>query len=303
MSSGPSQRSESVSHKGHFTGAPQPPDEAVVASLKRSCRRQPWISIIAAMTVDADTLPDLVARRRAIDEYGTWSYHSRVSTLHRYICVAIPKIACTTTKTVLRALDGLPPSEHIHDEGPRLADFTIEEDLTMLTSPEWLRFCFVRNPYARLYSAYKSKIGNTWEHEYDWLQVAIRDAFNYPIRDGARAGMVTFDDFVRFVAESNDPRVVTDGHLAAQTQILQLDCIPYDTVGRFETFPTDFKAILARLGAGQDVLGQAEDVMNPTPYSPLAAAYRRELADKVYALYEADFDTWGYTQDSWLFDD
>jgi hypothetical protein len=255
------------------------------------------------MTTDGGTLAAQVERRRATDEYRTWGYHSRVSTSRHYVCVPIPKIACTTTKTVLRRLEGLPPSEHIHDEGPRLADFTVEENATMLSSPEWLRFCFVRNPYARLYSAYKSKIGNTWEQQYDWLRVAIRDAFDYPVRDGARAGLVTFDDFVRFVAESHDPRVVTDGHLAAQTELLQLDCIHYDTVGRFETFQADFKAILVRLGAAESVLMQAEEVLNPTPYSPLAAAYRRELADKVYKLYEADFDTWGYARDSWLIDD
>lgn len=72
----------------------------------------------------------------------------------------------------------------------------------MLSSPEWLRFAFVRNPYARLFSAYKSKIGNTWEQEYDWLRDQIREAFDYPVRDGSRVGMVAFDDYVRFVAGS-----------------------------------------------------------------------------------------------------
>jgi hypothetical protein len=160
----------------------------LAAPLQKEMSGRSAASIITAMTTAGRTLAAQVARRRPTDEYRTWSYHSRVSTSRRYLCVPIQKIACTTTRTVLRRLEGLPPSEHIHDEGPRLADFTVEENATMLSCPEWLRFSFVRNPYARLYSAYKSKIGNTWEQQYDWLRVAIRDAFDYPVRDGPGPG-------------------------------------------------------------------------------------------------------------------
>ncbi|WP_157683590.1 sulfotransferase family protein [Microlunatus soli] len=255
------------------------------------------------MITEQDRLAQLITQRRATDGYQTWGYHSRVSVAHRWVCVPIPKVACTTTKTVLREFDGLPPSEHIHDEGPRLADFTVADNVEMIMSPDWLRFAFVRNPYARLYSAYKSKIGNTWEQQYDWLRGEIREAFDYPARDSRRAGMVTFDDFVRLVAASDDPRIITDGHLAAQTAVLQQDCIRYDVIGRFESFQDDFTAILTRLGAPDDVRQRAREVLNPTPYSPLAAAYRRELADIVHTLYEADFEAWNYPRDSWLFID
>lgn len=255
------------------------------------------------MTSDHDRLMALVEQRRCADDHRTWGYHSRVSVPHRCVCVAIPKVACTTIKTVLRQLDGLPPAEQIHDEGQRLTDFTVEDNVEMIAAPDWLRFSFVRNPYRRLYSAYKSKIGNTWEQQYDWLRVEIREAFGYPVRDGVRAGMVTFDDFVRYVAESDDQRIVTDGHLAVQTAILQQDCISYDVIGRFESFQTDFTEILNRLDAPAGVLARTSKIINPTPYSPLAAAYRGELADIVHALYAADFETWHYRKDSWLFDD
>ena len=33
-----------------------------------------------------------------------------------------------------------------------------------------------------------------------------------------------------------------------------------------------------------------------------AAAYDRELASHVYGIYREDFETFGYDQDSWLFD-
>lgn len=252
------------------------------------------------MISEHNELAALVGRRRCADEHLTWGYHSRVSVPNRYVCVAIPKIACTTVKTVLRKLEGLPASERIHDEGPRLADFPTNEIVDMLTSPSWLRFGFVRNPYARLFSAYKSKIGNTWEREYGWLRDRIRDAFGYPVRDGGRVGMVSFDDYVRFIVGSDDPGVTRDGHLDVQVEVLQPDCIPYDVLGRFESFQPDFETILGRLGAPPQIRAAAGQVLNPTPHLPLAAAYRRELAEMVYNHYEADFETLGYARDSWL---
>ncbi|MET9021018.1 sulfotransferase family 2 domain-containing protein [Actinopolymorpha sp. NPDC004070] len=252
------------------------------------------------MPTDRGELSALVEERRSSDEHLTWGYHSRVSVTHRYVCVAIPKVACTTVKTVLRTWEGLPASDDVHEEGPRLEDFTTGEIATMLTSPDWLRFAFVRNPYARLFSAYKSKIGNTRDREYDWLRDQIREAFGYPSRNGARVGTVTFDDYVRFLAGSDDPQVVRDGHLDVQVRILQRDCIPYDILGRFENFRHDFDAILSRLDAPPRIRALAGDVLNSTPYLPLATAYRRELADIVHAVYEADFEELGYARDSWL---
>lgn len=87
----------------------------------------------------------------------------------------------------------------------------------------------------------------------DWLRGQIRDAFDYPVKDGARVGSVTFDDYVRFVAGSNDPAVTRDGHLGSQTAILQRDCIRYDILGRFESFQHDFGLILDRLNAAPEV--------------------------------------------------
>ncbi len=249
--------------------------------------------------IDPSELSALVELRRSSDEHLTWGYHSRVSVAHRYVCVAIPKVACTTVKTVLRRLEDLPASNDVHEEGPRLEDFPTSEIATMLTSPDWLRFAFVRNPYARLFSAYKSKIGNTWDREYDWLRDRIRDTFDYPRRNGCRVGTVSFDDYVRFIAESDDPQVTRDGHIAVQVEILQQDCIPYDVLGRFERFRPDFEAILTRLGAPPEIRALTGDVLNPTPYLPLAAAYRRELANIVHAVYEADFEQLGYARDSW----
>jgi hypothetical protein len=231
----------------------------------------------------------------------TWPDRSPVG------AATVPKAAATTVKRTLHAFEGLSPPDgvgEVHEEGFELclSAFPTVEVVEMLNSPDWLRFAFVRDPYHRMFSAWKSKIGNNWDTQYLWLRDEIRAANHYRTRIGSPAPMVTFRDFVRYVIESDDPRVVRDAHWDLQTNVLLHDLIPYDVIGRFETFSEDFTAILWRLGAPPSVLTLANEVTNSTPQMPLAAAYDQELADLVYRYYQPDFDDFGYQRDAWLYD-
>jgi hypothetical protein len=253
-----------------------------------------------------ETLKPMIEERRRSDPHQSFYYHSRVSTDRRYLCMTIPKIACTTIKTTLHQFEsGEPPGPlgniHEDEEGKRLSDFTTDEIADILTAPGWFRFCFVRNPYHRLFSAYKSKICNAWEKQYRWMQDEVREAFDYPVRDGRRAGMVAFRDFVGYLETASD-KVRHDGHLNVQTNILMLDLVQYDFVGRFESFAADFGDVLKRLNAPPEIHSVAAEVRNPTVKVHLAVAYDRELADRVYKMYEPDFTGFGYDRDSWMFD-
>jgi hypothetical protein len=50
------------------------------------------------------------------------------------------------------------------------------------------------------------------------------------------------------------------------------------------------------------VVGIARRVLNPTQPMPLAAVYDPQLARRVYDLYIADFETFGYHKDSWRYE-
>jgi hypothetical protein len=244
------------------------------------------------------------SRERAGD--NSWTYHSRVSVAHRYVCMSVPKVACTTVKRTLHEFEGLSPAGdwgQVHDQGAdlRLSSFASSEIADMLLSPDWLRFAFVRDPYDRLFSAWKSKIGNTWDTQYHWLRDGIRTAEAYPARGSGPPATVAFRDFVRFVFESDDPWVTNDAHWDLQTNVLLCGLVPYDVIGRFERFSQDFDTILRRLGAPESVLAMAAERTNSTTQVPLAAAYDRDLADRVYARYEPDFETFGYERESWRF--
>jgi Sulfotransferase family len=235
----------------------------------------------------------------------SWGYHSRVSVEHRYVCMTVPKVACTTVKLTLHEFEGLPRAADwgmVHDQdSPRLSSFSVSQAAEMLSSPDWLRSAFVRDPYDRIFSAWKQKIVNSWDTQYAGLRDQIRTANSYSSHTDRPAPAIAFRDFVRFVVESDDPGVIFDAHWDLQTRILLNDLIAYDAVGRFETFVEDFTAVLRRLDAPEHVISTARQVTNHTTRVPLSAAYDRELAELVYRKYEPDFAAFGYDRDGWMF--
>lgn len=235
------------------------------------------------------------------EEHTSWGYHSRASRAHRYVAMTVPKVACTTIKMALQTWEGCaPPPErwadvHAGRAGPTLLAYPTAQIVEMLRSPDYLRFSFVRNPYGRLVSAWKSKLASD-EPQYQQLRASIRETCDYPIVDGQRVGPISFRDAVQCLL---DDMAVFDDHWSLQVDLLVADVIDYHVVGRFERFGHQFQAILRRLHAPPEVAGIARRAFNPTPPIPLTAVYDSQLARRVYDRYLADFETFGYHQDSW----
>lgn len=252
---------------------------------------------------DTTDLGTRVELRRESDFWLKSPWQSWISRTHKYLYMPVGKNACTRIKLTLHQLDGhqLPDDlGKVHDKGERLANLSTEEIVKIIASPEWFRFCFVRNPYYRLFSAYKSKILNFRDPQYQWVRDEIRATCGYPLRDGRPAGMVAFRDYVRFVRKSLDS--VPDAHWGRQSDILMTDLIAYDFVGRVETFQEDFRTLLLRLQAPERLLDTVAEVINPTTKMYHAAVYDHEFAACVYEMYKADFEAFDYHRDSWLFD-
>jgi hypothetical protein len=221
--------------------------------------------------------------------------------------MATPKVACSKIKIVLQQLEGLslPPFPlriHFRDTPglqfvPSVADFSTQEVVEILTSPEWFRFCFVRNPYARLFSAYKSQVMDL-STPYTGLRESIRRQAGYPSREDDIPGHVGFGDFVRYIGEQPDSE--RDGHWKSQAGTIHAEAIAYDFVGRMETFSRDFTRLLDRFGAPAPLKATVAEAVNPTPNLPLAAAYDKDLADYVYQVFLDDFHAFGYDRNSWM---
>jgi hypothetical protein len=253
------------------------------------------------MDMDELVLARHIEAVRAAGGHASWGYHSRASAAHRYVAMTVPKVACTTIKMALQTWEGSGPGPdqwgdvHADWAGPTLLAYPTAQIVQMLRSPDYLRFCFVRNPYSRLVSAWQSKLARD-DPQYDRLRASIRKACGYPFAGGRQAKPIAFRDAVECLL--NDPAAFDD-HWSRQVDLLVADVINYRIVGRFERFGQDFHAILRRLHAPAGVIDIASRVFNPTLPMALAAVYDPPLAGRVYTHYIADFETFGYHRNSW----
>ncbi len=136
---------------------------------------------------------------------------------------------------------------------------------------------------------------------YEAVRNDVRDTLGYPAPlDGAPRATLAFGDFVRYIAQSGDHRATHDGHWCRQVDAVWWDLITYDVVGRFENFVDDLHSILRRLDAPSEVFERAQIRANASPAIPMSAAYNSNLAAVVYDHYRADFDTFGYAEESWM---
>ena len=190
-----------------------------------------------------------------------------------------PKVACSTLKLTLQQaeLDYKPPlAVHAHEVSPLVTwpDITPTDDLLK----GLFVFSFVRNPYARLRSAYLNKI--------------VRPQKNGAFRKqaGFAADEVpSFRDFVLAVC-AQEPKK-QDPHWRLQALNLSVGRISYDFIGHLETFNADWEKLRAHLSlpANATFAGKANK-----PDDAQALLFDKYMKNKVKTSYATDFLTFGY---------
>ena len=221
------------------------------------------------------------------------NYLVNISLQRSYIYVETPKVACSSIKVMLQRLElndpalDFPVSDFIHlrAHSPLLAPVQVGRFRALLDSASMFRFAFVRDPYARLLSAYLNKIaGNTPEK---------KDVLN---RLGLSADIletpVSFAQFIS-VVEATAP-LERDLHWREQTLVLQPDIIRYDFIGRFEQFDRDIRQVFHRIGPDAETWWHREDRHGTGASQRMDAFYTPDVRARVHAIYAADFETFGY---------
>lgn len=169
---------------------------------------------------------------------------------------------------------------------------------------EYQFFCFVRNPYARLRSAWQNKFA--YGHTQGYSRSIRRRELGRLRRFAARAGLpggadgqaIPFETFLAYVESQQTG--ARDHHWDEQYAVLLMDDIRYERAFRMEgEFGTGLRQIFERIGligpAMERILGTQKNT-SPKDEAPV---YTPELAARVYRLYPRDFATFGYTEDSW----
>ena len=217
------------------------------------------------------------------------------------VYVQVFKAACTTMLWTLLELEGHDPHAldgslrgdiptHdllVHDRSvypiPVITEVSSSLRAEALTSDEWLRFAVVRNPYARVYSAWESKLllgdPGPWQELGGPAPIMVGSSLDV----GA--------SFRAFIGEfAANPRTwKAEPHFATQVSLLALDEIDYD-----ELVPT---SRLSGLITTLSLRAHAE-VTTPTANQGLGVPWNGLLdaatIDRIDELYAEDFERLEY---------
>jgi hypothetical protein len=219
----------------------------------------------------------------------------------RIVFLPIPKAGCTSVLWLLAELAGLPaerfersaspevsPALTVHDMGlwapeHRLAEYSDDERERILLEDGWLRFCVVRDPATRLWSAWQSKL---------LLREPIfADAFAgapwFPRVPERAADLI--EDFRRFVA-ALPSGTADDVHWAVQHDLARQ--LPLTHVGRVERLP-DTLALLRAHVSGRLWPGRLrQENRSAVPIPP--DAFDDASATVLARHFAADYRAYGY---------
>jgi hypothetical protein len=169
---------------------------------------------------------------------------------------------------------------------------------------EYNFYCFVRNPYARLKSAWVDKFANGHEYGYPrsirgkLLRNIRRFASQRQLPGSAPNTLVPFSTFVDYIESKQDKK--RNHHWDVQHEVLMTDTIHYSHIYKMETqFVQGVTSIFDRLGIAESWTTRAMQKASNESKKVKEAVFTPELAEQAKRIYARDFQVFGYDVDSW----
>jgi hypothetical protein len=260
------------------------------------------VNIIPNMDINSSNYKDF-----PVDCKNNLRWNGYVSHAHNLFYVATPKVACTTfkwwfadlikqTDAVYKASGSLESSPElvIHDllwrVDPEVTNLTQEQINLVINHSEYFRFCLVRNPFSRIFSAWQSK----------WLlrePLQIEPYINYPFFNmsisNASEIALAFEAFIEHIYSSEFPNIL-DSHIKPQFYLLCPDRLHYSVISQLEDnqeLCTSLSKHLGREYKNPFLFGKRNESLIPY-HADLITKRAEELIIEMYAR---DFDAFNYT--------
>lgn len=225
--------------------------------------------------------------------------NSNISLRNRYLYSAVDKVANSSVKNALFAIEYAPVGKEpvtLYDKrsSPLLSPYQLSDDLfrEVFNSGNYFRFVFIRNPYTRLLSCYLDRIMRQTSTPRRQLNAYLR-------KQGVDPTEVPFGKFVEAACQQSSPQ--QNSHWRAQYDDVLLDQIEYDFVGKFEDLWGGMEIISKRIW-GEVKPEMANMKLNKSPQVTNAGSrvmeyYTADLAEMVAERYAKDFEAFGYSTD------
>ena len=189
---------------------------------------------------------------------------------HKIIYCEVPKVACTSWKAFFANLSRNLTSaeqENLHwlvhhtDYHRRLGikylnQFSPDEREYRLKN--YYKFMVVRNPYAKVISAWKDKFEPVHGDRNQWYRNNIGSYILEHYRGNLnnesliKEGAATFEEFIKFIGNSNEDYIQRfDAHWWTMQNTCSPCVIQYDYIAKLETLQEDFHSIREHIAPGQ----------------------------------------------------
>uniref|UniRef100_F6XP68 Carbohydrate sulfotransferase n=1 Tax=Monodelphis domestica TaxID=13616 RepID=F6XP68_MONDO len=264
-------------------------------------------------------------KNRSFDDIPNYELnHLIVDDRHGIIYCYVPKVACTNWKRVMIVLSeslldqGIPykdpldiPREHVHNTSTHLTFNKFwrrygkfSRHLMKIKLKKYTKFLFVRDPFVRLISAFRSKFELENDEFYRRFAVPMLKLYSNhtslptSVSEAFSAGLkVSFSDFIQYLLDPRTEKLAPFNEHWRQVYRLCHPCqIDYDFVGKLETLDEDAAQLLQLLKVDKQ-LHFPPSYRNRTAssweedwFAKIPLAWRQQL----YKLYEADFVLFGY---------
>jgi len=211
-----------------------------------------------------------------------------------------PKSACTTIQNIIYFLvhNKFPEVDiSVHQEkSDMIAYWKNENDQAyfkdLFASGKETLFTFVRNPFKRSFSAFYDKIVLTYDINYAPLREELKNNFGLDMTDWQMKLEKGYDLFLEYLFSLIEKYgYIKDPHFAPQIQNIRFGEIPYDVIGKVESFKEDLLVVFDKAGI-QVVDYSIFDFLTHTTKDEAYKNYKltSKQRDMVYKLYAEDFD-------------
>jgi hypothetical protein len=229
----------------------------------------------------------------------------------KVLYISTAKNACTSIKWLIAELAGedlrrfkpglaplLNTDEAIHlrrlfQRTPKLNEIPTEVRRTISPDNGWFVFSVVRDPRARLFSA--------WQNKYLMHNPAYRRWRKEPwyprVPDSVEDVLASFATFVELIHNEPDHPVTDDAHFTTQMRLLQTDAVSYSKIydiAELSTFVAEIGNHLRTQGwLGEPSLRQTND----TPLPANRHLFDEPVRSRIERFYAEDFENFGHLWD------
>jgi len=257
---------------------------------------------------------EALRRVRAIITHHHFSpYKVLVARQQRTVVILNPKVGTTSfryliTRAYQEVLGHRDPSDNHYKPIKKARQFPFaplrDYYHAFSHSEEYDFYCFVRNPYARLKSAWVDKFAFGHETGYPrsirgkLIRGLRHFARSHNLPGGERNSPMPFSTFVNYIdAQETGKR---NHHWDAQHAVLMMDRLYYAQIFKMETqFTQGMTTIFTRLGIAEDWINEAMEKPQNESRKISDSIFTPELAEQARRIYARDFELFDYDVDSW----